>query len=525
MSEITYNLDRIEQLFRKSLSQKSEDLIGRSGTASSRILNELNARMSEHSNDLESLIREAKDLEVGSSTEQLVVSEKSVYFSTYLFVSEYNCQKTVQDTVRENSGLSFDPKIDYIGVQCEMVDWEWKVQISKSSGNSYTLHHDASLTFRGDRKYLFDYSKTATYRYEDLANNEFNLHETFERFLIRRGFDSKHIRKEALSSISQLLSEVGVPSVRDEDIAALYSNGRKDSINHSQLIEFLIEKTGLGARGLQKIFLDDCIAGGSFINVGDLMSKRISFEEEVSATKIKNCYETDEDRERQALAEERLNEKKAKIIDMLKSNIDVDQTRIEIEELVEPIINNKSEIDHDARISLEHNPIDDFVENIISSYASSSRYFLNVGSPYVGYFLKANKTDKRTYEFKIYKSLKGHFAYAAELYMNLGNGLFRARDSIDEISYRQIVQYLAEGLNVDLPSLASFVAMQYNLTDFNASLEDYDDSIIYEWFEDRFEKMTLLELISKTCGLEEIEITNALDLVSSFTIDFNECFK
>ena len=122
MSEITYNLDRIKQLFRKSLSQKSEDLIGRSGTASSRILNELNARMSEHSNDLESLIREAKDLEVGSSTEQLVVSEKSVYFSTYLFVSEYNCQKTVQDTVRENSGLSFDPKIDYIGVQCEMVD-------------------------------------------------------------------------------------------------------------------------------------------------------------------------------------------------------------------------------------------------------------------------------------------------------------------------------------------------------------------------------------------------------------------
>lgn len=524
MSEITYNLDRIEQLFRKSLSRKSEDLIGRSGTASSRILNELNARMSEHDNNLESLIREAKDLEVGSSTNQLVVSEKSVYFSTYLFVSEYNCQKTVEDTVRENSGLSFDPKIDYIGVQCEMVDWEWKVQISKSS-DSYTLHHDASLVFRGDHKYLFDYSRSAAYRYEDLANNEFNLHETFERFLIRRGFDSEHIRKEALSSIGQLLSEVGVPSVRDEDVEALYSNGGKDSINHSQLIEFLIEKTGLDVRGLQKIFLDDCVAGGSFINVGDLLSKRISFEEEVSATKIKNCYETDEDRERQALAEERLNEKKAKIIDMLKSNIDVDQTRIEIEALVEPIINNKSEIEHDARISLERNPIDDFVENIISSYASSNRYFLNVGSPFVGYFLKANKTDKRTYEFKIYKSIKGHFAYAAELYMNLGNGLFRVKDAVDEISYRQIVQYLAEGLNVDLPSLASFVATQHNLTDFNAGLEDYDDSIIYEWFEERFEKMTLLELISKTCGLEEIELTNTLDLVSSFTIDFNECFK
>ena len=379
--------------------------------------------------------------------------------------------------------------------------------------------------FRGDRKYLFDYSRSATYRYEDLANNEFNLHETFERFLIRRDFDSKHIRKEVLSSISQLLSEVGVPNVRDEDIEALHSNGRKDSINHSQLIEFLIEKTGIDARGLQKIFLDDCIAGGSFINVGDLMSKRISFEEEVSATKIKNCYETDEDRERQALAEERLNEKKAKIIDVLKSNIDVDQTRIEIEALVEPIINNKSEIINDARINLERNQIDDFVENIIRSYTSSSRYFLNVGSPFVGYFLKANKTDKRTYEFKIYKSIKGHFAYAASLYMDLGNGLFCAEDSIDEISYRQIVQYLAEGLNVDLPSLASFVAMQYNLNDFNAGLEDYDDSIIYEWFEDRFEKMTLLELISKTCSLEEIEITNTLDLVSSFTIDFNECFN
>ena len=525
MPEISYNLDRIEQLFRKSLSQKSEDLIGRSGTASSRVLNELNTRMSEHSNDLESLIREAKDLEVGSSTDQLIVSEKSVYFSTYLFVSEYNCEKAVQSVVREESGLKINPSIDYIGVQCKMVDWEWKVQISKSSNNSYTLHHEVSLVFRGDSKYLFDYSRNATYRYEDLANNEFNLRETFERFLIRRGFDPKNIRKESLVSISQLLSEVGVPNVRDEDADALYSNKRKDSASHLELLELLVEKTGIDARGLQRIFLDDCVAGGSFINVGDLLSKRISFEEEVSATKIKNCYETDEDRERQALAEERLNEKKAKIIDMLKSNIDVDQTRIEIEALVEPIINNKSEIDSDARISLERNPIDDFVENIIRSYASSSRYFINVGSPSVGYLLKANKTGKRTYEFKIYKSLEGHFAYAAELYMDLGNGLFRAKDAVDEISYRQIVQYLAEGLNVDLPSLASFVAMQYNLTDFNDGLEDYDDSIIYEWFEERFEKATLLELISKTCGLEEIEITNNLDLVSSFTIDFSECFN
>lgn len=525
MSEITYNLDRIKQLFRKSLSQKSEDLIGRSGTASSRILNELNTRMSERNNDLESLIREAKDLEVGSSTDQLVVSEKSVYFSTYLFVSEYNCQKTVQDAVRENSGLSFDPKIDYIGIQCEMVDWRWKVQISKSSSNSYTLHHDASLVFRGDRKYLFDYSRSATYGYEDLANNEFNLRKTFERFLIRRGFDSKHIRKEALSSISQSLSEVGVPIVRDEDFDTLYSNRRKESVDHSELLELLIEKTGLDARGLQKIFLDDCIAGGSFVDVGDVLSKRISFEEEVSATKIKNCYETDEDRERQAIAEERLNEKQAKIIDMLKSNIDVDQTRIEIEALVEPIINNKSEIINDARISLDRNPIDDFVENIIRSYASSIRYFLNVGSPFVGYLLKANKTGKRTYEFKIYKSLKGHFAYAAELYIDLGDGLFRAKDAVDEISYRQIVEYLAECLNVDLPSLASFAAMQYNLNDFNDNLEDYDDSIIYEWFEERFEKMTLLELLSKVGGLEEIELTNTLDLVASFTIDFNECFN
>lgn len=287
MSEITYNLDRIEQLFRKSLSQKSEDLIGRSGTASSRVLNELNARMSEHSNDLESLIREAKDLEVGSSTDRLIVSEKSVYFSTYLFVSEYNCQKALQDTVRENSGLSFDPKIDYIGVQCEMVDWEWKVQISKSSGNSYTLHHDTSLVFRGDRKYLFDYSRSATYEYENLSNNEFNSRETFERFLIRRGFDPKNIRRESFASISQFLSEVGVPSVRDEDFDTLYSNRRKESVNHSELLELLIEKTGLDARGLQKIFLDDCIAGGSFVNAGDLLSKRISFEEEVSATKIK----------------------------------------------------------------------------------------------------------------------------------------------------------------------------------------------------------------------------------------------
>lgn len=129
MSEISYNLDRIEQLFRKSLSQKSEDLIGRGGTASSRILNELNARM--YSNNLESLIRTAKDLEVGSSTEQFLISDKSVYFFTYLFVSEYNCEKSVINTIRENSGLSVDPRIDYVGIQCEMVDWEWKVQISK----------------------------------------------------------------------------------------------------------------------------------------------------------------------------------------------------------------------------------------------------------------------------------------------------------------------------------------------------------------------------------------------------------
>ena len=521
MSEIIYNLDRIEQLFRKSLSQKSEDLIGRSGTASSRVLNELNARMSEHSNDLESLIREAKDLEVGSSTEQLIVSEKSVYFSTYLFVTEYNCEKFVVSAVRENSGLSVDPSVDYVGIQCGMVDWEWKVQISKSSSNSYTLHHDASLIFSGDRSYLVDYAKDSIYDYDHLTTGQLDVQESFRRFLAKHNFNSVNLTADMLGRLMSLLSEVGV-SVDD---SKLFVNVNRDYVSSSELLDTLIEHSGKSLAELNKIFVGDSIVGHRFIGLDDLLSKRISFEEEVSATKIKNCYETDEDRERQALAEKRLNEKKAKIIDMLKSNIDVDQTRIEIEALVEPIINNKSEIDHDARINLERNPIDDFVENIISSYASSSRYFLNVGSPFVGYFLKANKTGKRTYEFKIYKSIKGHFAYAAELYMNLGNGLFRAKDAIDEISYRQIVQYLAEGLNVDLPSLASFVAMQYNLSDFNAGLEDYDDSIIYEWFEERFEKMTLLELISKTCCLEEIEITNTLDLVSSFTIDFSECFK
>ena len=521
MSEITYNLDRIEQLFRKSLSQKSEDLIGRSGTASSRVLNELNTRMSEHSNDLESLIREAKDLEVGSSTEQLIVSEKSVYFSTYLFVTEYNCEKFVVSAVRENSGLSVDPSVDYVGIQCGMVDWQWKVQISKSSSNSYTLHHEASLIFSGDRKYLVDYAKDSIYDYDHLTTGQLDVQESFRRFLVKHNFNSTNLTADVLGRLMSLLSEVGV-SVDD---SKLFANVNRDYVSSSELLDTLIERSGKSLAELNKIFVGDLIIGRRFIDLDDLLSKRISFEEEVSATKIKNCYETDEDRERQALAEERLNEKKAKIIDMLKSNIDVDQTRIEIEALVEPIINNKSEIDHDARINLERNPIDDFVENIISSYASSSRYFLNVGSPFVGYFLKANKTGKRTYEFKIYKSIKGHFAYAAELYMNLGNGLFRAKDAVDEISYRQIVQYLAEGLNVDLPSLASFVAMQYNLSDFNAGLEDYDDSIIYEWFEERFEKMTLLELISKTCGLEEIEITNTLDLVFSFTIDFSGCFN
>ena len=525
MSEVSYNLDRIEQLFRKSLSQKSEDLIGRGGTASSRIVNELNARMSMHSDDLESLIRAAKDLEVGSSTEQYVVSEKSVYFSTYLFVSEYNCEKSVINAIRENSGLSVDPSIDYVGIQCEMVDWEWKVQISKSSNNSYTLHHDASLIFKGDRKYLIDYAKDSICEYDSLSKNRFNVQDSFRRFLIRRGFDAKHIRRESFESLSRLLSAVGVPSVRDEDIDRLYSNGRKSSVNHSRLIEFLIESTGLEALEFQKIFIDDCIAGGSFINVDDLMSKRISFDEEVSATRIRNCYETDEDRERQAAAAERSAEKKAKVIETLKANIDVDQTRIDAEEIAESIINNKSEIVNDARISLARNPIDDFIENIIRSYASSSRYYINVGSPFVGYFLKATKTAKRTYEFKIYKSLKGHFAYAAKLYMDLGDGLFCAEDSVDEISYRQIVEYLAEGLNIDLVRLASFFAIQYNLNDFDENLEDCDDSIIYEWFEERFEKMTLLELIPKTCGLEEIELTNTLDIVSSFTIDFSECFN
>lgn len=521
MSEITYNLDRIEQLFRKSLSQKAEDLIGRSRTASSRVLNELNTRMSEHSDDLESLIRAAKDLEVGSSTEQLVVSEKSVYFSTYLFVTEYNCEKFVVSAVRENSGLSVDPNVDYVGIQCGMVDWEWKVSISKSSSNSYTLHHDASIIFSGDRKYLVDYSKESIYDYDHLTTGQLDVQESFRRFLAKHDFNSTNLTADMLGRLMPLLSEVGV-SVDD---SKLFVNVNRDYVNGSELLDSIIEHSGKSLVELNKTFVGDSIVGRRFIDLGDLLSKRISFEEEVSATKIKNCYETDEDRERQALAEERLNEKKAKIIDMLKSDIDVDQTRIEIEALVEPIISNKSEIINDARINLERNHIDDFVENIIRSYASSSRYFLNVGSPFVGYFLKANKAAKRTYEFKIYKSLKGHFAYAVELYMDLGNGLFRAKDAVDEISYRQIVQYLVEGLNVDLPSLAAFVARQYNLADFNAGLEDCDDSIIYEWFEERFEKMTLLELLSKVGGLEEIELTNTLDLVSSFTIDFNECFN
>ena len=234
MSEITYNLDRIEQLFRKSLAQKSEDLIGRSGTASSRILNELNTQMSMHSNDLESLISDAKDLEVGSSTEQHVVSEKSVYFSTYLFVSEYNCEKSVINAIRENSGLSVDPSIDYIGIQCEMVDWEWKVQISKSSNNSYTLHHDASLIFKGDRKYLIDYAKDSICEHDRLSKNHFNVQDSFRRFLIRRGFDTKHIRRESFESLSRFLSEVGVPSVRDEDIDRLYCTLMEE--NHPSII-------------------------------------------------------------------------------------------------------------------------------------------------------------------------------------------------------------------------------------------------------------------------------------------------
>lgn len=517
MSEITYNLDRIEQLFRKSLSQKTEDLIGRSRTASSRVLNELNTRMSEHFDDLELLIRASKDLEVGSSTEQLVVSEKSVYFSTYLFVTEYNCEKFVVSAVRENSGLSIDPNVDYVGIQCGMVDWEWKVSISKSSSNSYTLHHDVSIIFSGDRKYLVDYSKDSIYDYDHLTTGQLDVQESFRRFLVKHDFNSTKLTADMLGKLMSLLSEVGVSA----DDSKLFVNVNRDYVSRSELLDSIVEHSGKSLLELNKIFVGDSIVGRRFIDLDNLLSKRISFEDEVSATKIKNCYETDEDRERQALAGERLNEKKAKIIDMRKSNIDVDQTRIEIEALVEPIINNKSEIINDARINLERNHIDDFVENIIRSYASSSRYFLNVGSPAVGYFLKANKTGKRTYEFKIYKSLKGHFAYAVELYMDLGNGLFRAKDAVDEISYRQIVEYLAECLNVDLPRLASFVAMQYNLNDFNGNLEDYDDSIVYEWFEERFEKMQLLELLSKVGGLEEIELTNTLDLVASFTIDFN----
>ena len=523
MSEITYNNQRIYKLLSDSLEQKAQDIMQHDRAHI--MLAALNDDMYGNINDLIAMIRNTIDLKVGESTQQVVVSKQEMSLHSFLYNRDSRLKNSTTDLVYDSVYLNLKsyvyPEYDRLGVQCSDVAYEWKVSISKSSNKSYSIHHDVSLIFSGDEKRLFkcDYRHSDKYQY--FVQNTGNVYHNFKGFLTRRDFTSASLTTDMLVRLIPLLNEVGASIDSDKMLARV----DKDSIDQSELLDLLVENSGTSLAEFNRIFVDDSIVGHRFVSLDELLSRHISFDDEVTSMKIKNCYETDEDRERQALAEERLNEKKAKVIEMLKANISVDQTRIDPEEIAESIVSNKSEIVHDARISLDRNPIDDFVENIIRSYASSSRYFFNFGSPFVGYLLKANKTGKRTYEFKIYKSLKGHFAYAAELYIDLGDGLFRAKDAVDEISYRQIVEYLAECLNVDLPSLASFAAMQYNLNDFNDNLEDYDDSIIYEWFEERFEKMTLLELLSKVGGLEEIELTNTLDLVASFTIDFNECFN
>ena len=489
------------------------------------VLAAMNDDMYSNINDLIAMIRSTIDLKVGDSTEQVVVSKRDMSLHSFLYNRDSRLKNSttdlVYDSVYANLKSFVYPEYDFLGVQCSNVEYEWKVSISKSSDKSYSIHHDVSLVFSGDERRLFkcDYKHSDAYLY--FLQNTGRVYHNFKGFLVRRDFNFENFTSDMLVRLVPLLNEVGASVDSDKLLARV----DKDSISYSELLDLIVEQSGTSFAELNKIFIDDSIVGHRFVSLNDLLSRKISFDDEVTSMKIKNCYETDKDRERQAAAAERLAEKKAKVVEKLKANIDVDQTRIDTEEIAESIISNKSEIVHDARINLERNPIDDFIENIIRSYASSSRYFLNVGSPFVGYFLKAIKTAKRTYEFKIYKSLKGHFAYAAELYMDLGDGLFRAKDAVDEISYRQIIEYLAESLNIDLLSLASLVSRQYDLNDFDENLEDYDDSIIYEWFEERFKKMTLLELISKVGGLEEIEIKNTLDLVSSFTIDFSECFN
>lgn len=522
MSEIVYNNQRIYKLLSDSLEQKAQDIMQHERAHI--MLAVLNDGMYGNIDDLTAMIGNTIDLKVGESTEQVLVSKQEMTLHSFLYSRDSRLKNNTTDFVYNSvySDLKSYVYLEYdcLGVQCSDVMYEWKVSITKSSNKSYSIHHDVSLIFSGDEKRLFkcDYRHSDQYQY--VVQNTDNVHRNFEGFLIRRGFTSANLTADTLGRLTPLLREVGV-SVDDSE---LFANVNRDYISSSELLDLLIERSGTSLAELNRIFVDDSIVGHRFVSLDELLSRRISFDDEVTSMKIKNCYETDKDRERQAAAAERLAEKKAKVVGMLKANIDVDQTRIDLEDIAESIVTNKSEIVHDARISLDRNPIDDFAENIIRSYASSSRYFFNFGSPDVGYFLKAVKTDKRTYEFKVYKSFKG-YNFTASLYMDLGDGLFRAKDAVDEISYRQIVEYLAESLSIDLLSLASLVARQYDLNDFNENLEDYDDSIIYEWFEERFEKMTLLELISKVGGLEEIELTNTLDLVASFTIDFNECFN
>lgn len=523
MSEIVYNNQRIYKLLSDSLERNAQDIMQHERAHI--MLAALNEGMYSNIDDLIAMIGSTIDLKVGDSTEQVLVSKRDLSLHGFLYSHDSRLKNSatdlVYDSVYANLKSYVYPEYDCLGFQCSNVEYEWKVSISKSSDKSYSIHHDVSLIFSGDEKQIFECKYKRSYPYQSLVQNTDNVYHNFKGFLVRRDFNPANLTADLLGRLMSLLNEVGISVDEDKLIASI----NKDSISHSELLDLIVEQSGTSLAELNKIFADDSIVGHRFVSLDDLLSRKISFDDEVTSMKIKNCYETDEDRERQAAAAERSAEKKSKVIETLKANIDVDQTRIDAEEIAESIISNKSEIVHDARINLERNPIDDFIQNIIRSYASSSRYFFNVGSPYVGYFLKATKTSKRTYEFKIYKSFKGHFIYAAGLYMDLGDGLFRAKDAVDELSYRQIVEYLAESLNVDLLSLASLVSRQYDLNDFDENLEDCDDSIIYKWFEERFEKMTLLELLSKVGGLEEIEITNTLDLVSSFTIDFSECFK
>lgn len=285
MPEIVYNNQRIYKLLSDSLERKAQDIMQHERAHI--MLAALNDDMYSNINDLITMIGRTIDLKVGDSTEQVVVSKRDLSLHGFLYSHDGRLKNSatdlLYDSVYANLKSYVYPEYDHLGFRCSSVGYEWKVSISKSSDKSYSIYHDVSLIFGGDEKQIFECNHKRSYPYQSLVRNIDNVYHNFKGFLTRRDFTSLNLTLDMLVKLVPLLNEVGASVDSDKLLARV----DKDSISHSELLDLLVENSGTSLAEFNKIFADDSIVGHRFVSLDDLLSRHVSFDDEVTSMKIK----------------------------------------------------------------------------------------------------------------------------------------------------------------------------------------------------------------------------------------------